>query len=96
LTMIMRARKETLPCTVLPTMFDKRTNASLMSLKQLEERYRNNLSSVLIPVDTMFRDASREGVPLPIKAPRSRGALAYGELVDELLIPTDMRQPAVA
>ena len=97
LGMITRARKTALPCTIVPTMYDRRTKASMLSLQQLHEKYSDSMSEVLVPVDTMFRDASRQGVPLPLKAPKSRGALAYSALVDELLnSAVEMHQPAVA
>ncbi len=96
LTMIMKARNETLPYTIVPTMFDKRTKASVQSLEFLQAQYRSRLSGALIPVDTQFRDASRAGVPLPLKAPRSRGSTAYEILVEELLNPVTMGQSAVA
>jgi len=39
----------------------------------------------VIPIDTKFRDASKEGLPLPTMAPYSRGSLAYKKLLDFLL-----------
>ena len=96
MAMITRARKTSLPCTIVPTMFDRRTKASMQSLESLQETYQGSMSSVLIPVDTQFRDASRLGVPLPIKSPRSRGALAYCDLVEELMANMEISQTAVA
>lgn len=96
LAMITRARKTSLPCTIVPTMFDKRTKASMLSLDQLKEKYRDSMSNVLIPVDTQFRDASRQGFPLPIKYPHARGSMAYAELVDELTSSVELNQFAVA
>ncbi len=94
--MITRARKTSLPCTIVPTMFDKRTKASMQSLASLEEMYQDSMSSVLVPVDTQFRDASRLGIPLPIKSARSRGALAYRDLLEELMAHIELDQTAVA
>jgi chromosome partitioning protein len=39
----------------------------------------------VIPVDTQFREASTRRVPLPLFIPRSRGSVAYGALLDQLL-----------
>jgi len=39
----------------------------------------------VIPVDTQFREASKAGRPLSLWQPRSRGALAYLSLLDQLL-----------
>ena len=96
MAMITRARKTSLPCTILPTMFDKRTRASMLSLQQLQEKYGPNMSQVLVPIDTQFRDASRQGVPLPVKCPSSRGSVAYSEFIEELMSAAEVSQPAVA
>ncbi len=96
LQMITRSRKEPLTYTVVPTLFDKRTRASLQSLVTLKARNGTYLSNTVIPVDTLFRDASQAGAPISIKAPRSRGAIAYGELVEELLRVSGVNQSAVA
>jgi len=55
----------------------------------------------VIPIDTKFRDASKQGLPLPQYAPYSRGSLAYkkllhflmGETVDRALIEESMALP---
>jgi chromosome partitioning protein len=94
LTMIGRARHHVPTYTILPTMFDPRTRASTSTVRLLRERYADHLWNGVIPVDTQFREASRMGVPLPIKAPRDRGSIAYAKLLDELLETTaDMAPP---
>lgn len=85
LVMITRSRKTPLPYTILPTLFDRRTRASTQSLRQLRDRYGNELWRSAIPVDTQFREASRQGIPLPMSAPHSRGVLAYSRLLDGFL-----------
>lgn len=85
LMMIGRAKHPVPEYTILPTMFDRRTSASLTSLRMLKEQYPADLSNTVIPVDTQFRDASRMGVPLTIRSPGDRGSLAYGKLLAELL-----------
>jgi len=47
----------------------------------------------VIPIDTQFREASREGIPLPLAQPKARGTLAYAALLTELLAIT---QPVAA
>jgi chromosome partitioning protein len=96
INMITRAGKDTLRYTIVPTMFDRRTKASTLSLNLLREQHSGEVSQVTIPVDTRFRDASRAGIPLPLMAPRSRGAIAYGELIEEILAPLPVDQTAVA
>jgi len=87
LTMIARARHSVPEYTVLPTMFDRRTRASVDTLRLLRERYPQRLWRSVIPVDTQFREASRLGAPLTISAPRDRGSQAYEELLQDLLEP---------
>ncbi len=85
LEMIQRARHKVPEYTILPTMYDQRTRASTGTLRLLRERFAENLWRSVIPVDTLFREASRLGVPLTIKAPRDRGSLAYAELMQDML-----------
>jgi len=85
LGMITRSRSVRLPYTIVPTMFDRRTRASIETLKLLRARYSNELWNAVIPVDTQFREASRIGVPLPLLAPQSRGVKAYTHLLDTLI-----------
>ncbi|MBN4079207.1 ParA family protein [Beggiatoa alba] len=87
LSMIGRANHAVPAYTILPTMFDRRTRASVHTLRLLRERHATYLWRSVIPVDTQFREASMLGVPLPIKAPNDRGSLAYGELLNDLLEP---------
>ena len=62
LAMINRSRKQPLPYVIVPTLFDRRTQASLSTLKVLRNNYPENLWQAYIPVDTRLRDASRAGV----------------------------------
>ncbi|MFX5291006.1 ParA family protein, partial [Acinetobacter baumannii] len=43
LAMINRSRKQALPYTIVPTLFDRRTQASLSTLRILNENYPDNL-----------------------------------------------------
>ena len=85
LNMITRARKQPLRYLVVPTMFDRRTRASLEALKLLRERYPDVLWKSVVPVDTQFREASREGAPLSYLNPQARGVIAYTALLDTVL-----------
>ena len=91
LQMIMRARKRPLPYLVVPTMFDRRTQAALESLKALRDRFPDILWKSVIPVDTQFRDASQHGAPLSMLNPQARGVIAYSALLNTLL---ESGQPA--
>lgn len=85
ITMIARSLRKTLPHTIVPTLFDRRTRASSDSLDVMRERYHGTLWEGVIPIDTQFREASRIGAPLPLVQPKARGTLAYAELLAELL-----------
>ncbi|QOC21182.1 ParA family protein [Wenzhouxiangella sp. AB-CW3] len=85
LEMINHSRGEMLPHLVVPTIFDRRTRASIRVLRQLREDYEDVLWEQVIPVDTQFREASRQGRPLPCLDRGSRGAKAFKVLLDDLL-----------
>jgi chromosome partitioning protein len=70
---------------IVPTMFDRRTRASIESLRTLREEHPNETWQSVIPVDTQFREASHQGVPLNYLNPHTRGVQAYAELLETLL-----------
>jgi chromosome partitioning protein len=71
--------------TIVPTMFDKRTKASILAYKQLQDTYKNNVAPVIIPIDTNFRNASLvQKVPSHFSA-SSRGVIAYKNLLEHLM-----------
>ncbi len=85
LKMILAARKESLSYMIIPTMFDRRTRASVTSLRTIREDYADNVWRWMIPIDTQFREASRQGAPLSCLNPQARGVLAYKRLLELLL-----------
>ena len=95
LEMIQRSRARRLPHLIVPTMFDRRTRASVRALEALQSNHPHELWSGLIPVDTQFREASRDGVPLTHSQPGSRGAQAFARLLDDLL-SSDAREEEAA
>jgi len=71
--------------TIIPTMYDKRTKASLEAYKSLLDTYGDKVWPGVIPVDTKFRDASLSQT-LPVEyCPKSRGVYAYKALLDYLM-----------
>jgi chromosome partitioning protein len=82
---IMQSEKiEPFNYTIVPTMFDKRTKASLLAYHQLQETYQNKVWPGVIPIDTNFRNASvARKVPSHFSA-NSRGVLAYKSLLEYL------------
>jgi chromosome partitioning protein len=93
LQMIQRSKQLSLGYTIVPTLFDRRTRASLEALQALKRKYPEQLWESVIPIDTQFREASLEGVPLSIMRSGSRGALHYKGLLDYLL---GLQSPAAA
>ena len=91
LEMVTKSRRVPLPYLIVPTMFDRRTRASIDTLRVLRERYPEHLWHGLIPVDTLLREASKAGIPPAYFLPQGRGAVAYDKLLQELLhLPQSM------
>jgi len=83
-TLMQRSRPGGFRYTIVPTMFDRRTKASVQTLDSIKEAYGDSVWGNVIPVDTKFRDASLEHAPLSVFAPESRGAQAYASLLTYL------------
>ncbi len=84
LKMILRSQETALPYTIVPTFFDRRTRASIDSLRVLREKYPDMLWNDVIPVDTKFRESSKAGIPPTVYSPDSHGVLAYTKLLEFL------------
>lgn len=80
LNMMSRSRKKPLEYTVVPVMFDRRTQASVTSLRTIRNTYADQSWPGHVPIDTRFRDASKAGVPPHLFDPSSRGVEAYTSL----------------
>ncbi len=88
LSMVIRSQKSNLQHMILPTMFDRRTQASLQSLRTIKQTWGDNVWKFAIPVDTKFRDASMQGlVPSELDA-STHGVRAYKKLLETLLEKT--------
>lgn len=85
LSMINRSRRQALPYTIVPTLFDKRTQASLNALKLLRGTYGDHLWPDFIPIDTRLRDASRLALMPSQYDSGARGVEAYRSLLKHLL-----------
>ncbi|MGB5326307.1 MAG: ParA family protein [Pseudomonadales bacterium] len=85
LQMVQKARPRDLAITIVPTMFDRRTQASITSLNSLRKYYPTQLWRSAIPVDTRLRDASKRGLVPSAHAPDSRSVRAYRQLLVQLL-----------
>jgi len=85
ISMINRARKKKLSYTIIPTFYDRRTQASVSCLRELHKLYPDELASAVIPVDTKFRNASMKGVVPSVLDAGSRGVHAYARLLRSLI-----------
>ncbi len=85
LQMIGRSRRQPLPYIMLPTMFDRRTQASVASLRTLRNTYEDRVWAGRIPVDTKLRDASRLGLPPHVYSEDSHGIEAYRSFYAHIL-----------
>lgn len=83
-SMVTKSLRKELPYTIVPTMFDQRTKASVLSLESLRQDYPQHAWSSVIPVDTRFRDASRHSMTPSQYDSQSHGVLAYSELLESL------------
>ncbi|ELB2846800.1 ParA family protein [Vibrio sp. 2094] len=81
LTIMQKSRPGGFKVTIVPTMYDKRTKASLQTLMQLKIDYPNQVWTSAVPIDTKFRDASLKHLPASHFASGSRGVFAYKQLL---------------
>jgi chromosome partitioning protein len=92
LGMINRSRPQPLPYVLLPTLFDRRTQACVTSLRTLRNTYGDKVWPGRIPVDTKFRDASKLGIPPHLLVEDSQGLDAYRSFFSYLLPGQQLRQ----
>ena len=85
LRMLDYSQKRSLQYVIVPTMFDQRTQASMLALKTIRHHYGMDTWISKIPIDTRLRDASRAGVPPHIYTPNTQGVMAYRGLYRWLL-----------
>ncbi len=81
LTIMQKSRPGGFKVTIVPTMYDKRTKASLQTLMQLKKDYPSQVWTSAVPIDTKFRDASLKHLPASHFASGSRGVFAYKQLL---------------
>ena len=85
LDIMQQSRGEKFDYCIIPTMFDRRTKASISTLDKIKETYKDKVWSGVIPIDTKFRDASLEHLPISLYTSNCRGAFAYETLLNYLL-----------
>jgi len=85
LGMINKSVRKNLEYMIVPTMYDRRTRISDTSLDLMKEKYGPQLWRYVIPVDTKLREASKDGVSIIDLASKARGAVAYTQLLNDIL-----------
>lgn len=85
LKMINRSRQQELLFNIVPTLFDRRTQASMSALRMLKKQYPESLWQAYIPIDTRLRDASRAGLVPSRFDSSSRAVVAYRALLKHAL-----------
>lgn len=96
LQMVQKARPSPLSYTIVPTMFDRRTQASMSTLNGLRKQYNEHLWRSTIPVDTRLRDASKQGKIPSQFDPAGRSVRAYKQLLAHLLEEQQQRDQLTA
>jgi len=71
--------------TIVPTMFDKRTKASILTYRKLQALYGDSVWSDVVPIDTNFRNASESQKVPSDYAANTRGVIAYQNLLKYLV-----------
>ncbi len=82
---MQRSRPTPFKYCVIPTMYDKRTRASLNTLQEIRDKYSDTVWSSVIPIDTKFRDASLKHIPPSAYSRSCRGVFAYDTLLNYLI-----------
>lgn len=81
LNMMNKSRRKAPEYTIVPVMYDRRTQASVSSLRTIRNTWMDKVWPGHIPVDTRFRDASKAGLPPHLFDPNARGVEAYASLL---------------
>ncbi|UXI00564.1 ParA family protein [Photobacterium sp. TY1-4] len=84
LHIMQKSRNSAFRVTIVPTMYDKRTRASLQTLQELKVRFPEQVWASAVPIDTKFRDASIKHMPPSLYARSCRGVFAYKTLLNYL------------
>jgi chromosome partitioning protein len=69
---------------MLITMFDRRGNLHSNVLEKIEARYADSLFTTMIGVDSKLRESQLVGSPVLLHAPRTRAAVQYRALAQEV------------
>lgn len=90
LNMVLKSQNRELPYWIVPTLFDRRTQASIITLREMTKLYPDHIWQEAVPVDTKLRDASYQGVYPHILTPDGRGVRAYRHLLTQIDADTEL------
>jgi len=86
--LVQRVREKTNPrlqYRVLVTMYDRRNKIYRVILDQMQRGLSKVLFKTIIEIDTKLRESPVFGLPITLYAPRTRGAMQYRALAEELI-----------
>ena len=69
---------------VVMTMFDARTTLSRQVVEEVRDFFGSKVFNTIIPRNVKLSEAPSHGLPINLYDPRSKGALAYAELAEEV------------
>ena len=88
MAMVRRIRSQYNPhltYRLLLTMFDRRNRTHRTLCEQLRSSFNSGVLETVINIDTKLRESPIAGLPITIHAPKSRAALEYRALSQEIL-----------
>lgn len=85
LKMVFKPPREEPRVVIVPTMYDKRTRASVDSLRHLRTNFEDRVWRSMISIDTHFRNASQSHAIPSRYAEDSRGVTEYQQLCSDIM-----------
>lgn len=84
IAMINRARSRQLTYTLIPTFYDRSVPTAVTCLRELHQRYGENMAAAVVPVDAKFITASSRGVAPSTLDDSCAGVQAYMRILRRL------------
>jgi len=70
---------------VVMTMYDNRIRLAQQVVEEVRNAFREKVAHTIIPRNVRLSEAPSHGKPIPIYDPRSRGAVAYKQIAQEVI-----------
>jgi chromosome partitioning protein len=70
---------------VIPMKYDRRLNITDSVMQELHDYFADRVFETVIPVNVALNEAQAQGKTIFHRKPRSKGAIAYRELTQEVL-----------